>query len=80
VLDVSFSGDLSAKIKDVGNSIAFNAKKKGSLEFFNMTGCIYGYISLNNLYHGMNISEYDEEQIYGDPNKVAKMIASNYKK
>ena len=28
----------------------------------------------------MNISEYDEEQWYGDPNKLAKMIATNYKK
>ena len=28
----------------------------------------------------MDISEYDEEQWYGDPNKVAKMIANNYKK
>lgn len=28
----------------------------------------------------MNISEFEEEQWYGDPNKVLKMIASNYKK
>lgn len=28
----------------------------------------------------MCISEYDEEVTYGDPNKVAKMIASNYEK
>jgi len=28
----------------------------------------------------MSISEYDEEQWYGDPNKLAKMIATNYKK
>ena len=28
----------------------------------------------------MLISEYDEEQWYGDPNKLAKMIATNYKK
>ena len=27
----------------------------------------------------MCISEYDEERIYGDPNKVNKMIESNYK-
>ena len=45
-----------------------------------MTGCLNGTACVNNLYWGMNISEYDEEQLYGDPNKVAKMIASNYKK
>lgn len=28
----------------------------------------------------MKISEYDEEKIYGDPNKASKMIASNYEK
>lgn len=28
----------------------------------------------------MNISEYDEESLYGDQNKLSKMIASNYKK
>lgn len=28
----------------------------------------------------MNVSEWDEENLYGDPNKLAKMIASNYKK
>ena len=28
----------------------------------------------------MRISEYDEEQWYGDPNKLAKMIAGNYNK
>ncbi len=28
----------------------------------------------------MRVSEYDEEQWYGDPNKLAKMIAGNYNK
>ena len=28
----------------------------------------------------MNVSEYDEEQWYGDPNKLSKMIANNYQK
>jgi hypothetical protein len=28
----------------------------------------------------MNISDYDDEQWYGDPNKLAKMIAGNYPK
>ena len=28
----------------------------------------------------MCISEYDEEKIYGDPNKANKMIPSNYEK
>lgn len=31
VLDVSLSGDLTAKVKEIGNAIAFNAKKKGTL-------------------------------------------------
>lgn len=31
VLDLSFSGDLSQKKTEMGQAIAFNAKKKGSL-------------------------------------------------
>jgi Ran GTPase-activating protein (RanGAP) involved in mRNA processing and transport len=80
VLDLSNSGDLSNKIKDLGSSVAFNAKKKGSLSFLNLTGTISNQVALTNLYWGMCVSEYDEEQWYGDPNKVAKMIAGNYNK
>jgi len=80
VLDLSQSGDLSGKIRDLGSSVAFNAKKKSSLAFLNLTGTINNQNTLTNLYWGMCISEYDEEQWYGDPNKLAKMIAGNYTK
>lgn len=79
VLDLAYSGDLSGKKKLLGNSIAFNAKKKGALEYVNLTSCFSGAHAIVELYKGMCISEYDEESIYGDPNKAAKMIASNYK-
>jgi hypothetical protein len=80
VLDLSESGDLSAKAKDLGSAIAFNAKRKGELAYLNLTATLANTVTINNLYWGMNISEYDEEQWYGDPNKLAKMIATNYKK
>ena len=80
MLDLSKSGDLSGWIKDVGSAIAFNAKRKGILSYLNLTGTITNTVSINNLYWGMNISEYEDEQWYGDPNKVAKMIAGNFKK
>ncbi len=80
VLDLSNSGDLSSKIRDLGSSVAFNAKKKGTLSFLNLTGTISNQATFNNLYWGMCVSEYDEEQWYGDPNKLAKMIAGNYTK
>lgn len=80
VLDLSFSGDLSQKKTEMGQAIAFNAKKKGSLEYLNIKGSFNGNYNLNLLYTAMNVSEYDEESLYGDPNKLAKMIASNYKK
>jgi hypothetical protein len=80
VLDISKSGDLSTKIRDLGTAVAFNAKRKGSLAYLNLTGTISNSATINNLYWGMNISEYDEEQWYGDPNKLAKMIAGNYQK
>ena len=78
-MDLSYSGDLSNKKTEIGNSIAFNAKKKGVLEYLNMTSCLNGANTIIQLYKGMCISEYDEEKIYGDPNKASKMIASNYK-
>ena len=31
VLDLSYSGDISSKATNMGNAIAFNAKKKGVL-------------------------------------------------
>lgn len=71
---------MSAKAKDVGSSVAFNAKRKGVLTHFNLTGTLSNNATINTLYSGMNISEYDEEQWYGDPNKLAKMISTNYKK
>ena len=80
VLDLSKSGDLSSKIRDLGSAIAFNAKKKGCLAYVNLTGTINNSVTISNLYEGMNISDYDDEQWYGDPNKLAKMIAGNYPK
>lgn len=80
VLDLSGSGDLSAKVKEMGSAVAFNAKRKGVLSYLNLTGTISGTNTIDNFYWGMNVSEYEEEQWYGDPNKVAKMIAGNYKK
>lgn len=64
----------------MGSAVAFNAKRKGILSFVNLTGTISNTTTITNLYWGMNISEYDEEQWYGDPNKLAKMIAGNYPK
>ena len=80
VLDLANSGNLNAKKTELGRSIAFNARKKGVLEYVNLTGCITGANTLEDMYKGMCISEYDEETVYGDPNKAAKMIASNYEK
>jgi hypothetical protein len=64
----------------VGGAIAFNAKRKGVLAYVNLTGTINNNPAVNNLYEGMNVSEYEEEQWYGDPNKVLKMISGNYKR
>ena len=71
---------MSSKAKDIGSAVAFNSKRKGCLTHLNLTGSFSNTNTLDNLYNGMNISEYDEEQWYGDPNKLAKMIATNYKK
>lgn len=70
VLDLSYSGNISPKVVNLGNSIAFNAKKKGALEYIDLTGNLNSAVSLNNLYSGMCISEYDEEKIYGDASKA----------
>jgi len=45
-----------------------------------LTNCINNVNSIPQLYQGMCISEYDEERIYGDQTKAAKMISSNFKK
>ena len=50
------------------------------MQYLNLKGSFTGNLNLNQLYTAMNVSEYDEELLYGDPNKLAKMIASNYKK
>lgn len=79
VIDFSKSGVFNVdNIFYLGRAIAFNAKKKGRLEYFNMAGCIGKESRITELYDAMKISEYDEEEWYGDPGKVAKMIASNY--
>ena len=56
VLDLSNSGDLSNKAKDLGTAIAFNAKRKGCLTHLNLTGTFSNTTTINNLYTGMNIS------------------------
>lgn len=40
----------------MGQAIAFNAKKKGSLEYLNLTGTLTGSNILDQLYRSMNIS------------------------
>lgn len=64
----------------LGFAVAYNGKKKGSLEYLNLIGCLQNNNSLNSLYSYMCINEYDEESWYGDPNKLAKMISANYPK
>ena len=44
----------------MGTAIAFNAKRKGSLEFVNLTGTLKNPVSIVQLYQGMKVSEYDE--------------------
>lgn len=64
----------------MGNAIAFNAKRKGVLSYVNMENTLSNANSVNTLYSGMKVNEYEEEKWYGDPNKVAKMIEGNYSK
>ena len=81
VLDFNKSGVFDqANVGYMGTAVAFNAKKKGNLEYLNMSGCIGTEANIGLLYTSMKISEYDEESWYGDPGKVAKMIANNYPK
>ena len=81
VIDISKSGILqNTNVANMGTAIAFNAKKKGNLEYVNLSGCISAEAQISTLYNSMKISEYDEESWYGDPGKVAKMLANNYPK
>lgn len=60
VLDIAYSGDISSRSTNIGNAIAFNAKKKGVLEYIDFTNCITNISTLTSLHNGMWISEYDE--------------------
>lgn len=60
VLDIAYSGDISSKATNMGNAIAFNAKKKGGLEHIDLTNCVNNVNSIAQLYQGMCISEYYE--------------------
>ncbi len=40
----------------MGQAIAFNAKKKGNLEYLNLNGSFSGFQNLSSLYTSMNIS------------------------
>lgn len=68
------TNSLSGKMNSLGRAIAFNAKKKGSLSFINISGSISNHSSIVELYNGMLISEYDEEEWYGSPGKLMNMI------
>ena len=56
MLDLGYSGDISNYITRIGNAIAFNGKKKGNLEYLNLTSCINGESNIKKLYNGMSIS------------------------
>lgn len=56
VLDLAYSGDISSKSTNLGNAIAFNAKKKGGLEYIDLTSCVSNVNSISSLYEGMCIS------------------------
>lgn len=56
VLDLAYSGDISTKAKNLGNAIAFNAKRKGKLEYIDLTNCLGNANSIPPLYEGMCIS------------------------
>ena len=80
-LDLSFSGQFTtAVITMVGKAIAFNSKKKGSLKIVNIQGCIPSFNELNALYNSMNISLADNEEWYGDANKLNKMTGNDFQK
>lgn len=56
VLDLSHSGDISAHAKSLGNAVAFNARKKGVLEYINLEGCLSKTKTVYEMYKGMCIS------------------------
>ncbi len=59
MFDISHSGVLDNSFSNIGLTIAFNAKKKGQLEYVNLAGCINNPTQLISIYNNMNISEYD---------------------
>jgi hypothetical protein len=65
---------------NLGKSIAFNAKKKGSLELINFENCFNSIAQLSNLHTYMCISDHDEELWYGDLNKANKMSGKDFNK
>ena len=63
-LDLSYNGKFS-DINLLGMALAFNALKKGSLSYIDISGTIYKYDVLNNLIKSMAISENDLFEWYG---------------
>lgn len=59
VLDISSSGSVIGRRVEIGNSIGFNAKKRGALEYIDLRNCLSGANNLQEIYKGMCISEYD---------------------
>ena len=81
VLDLSYSGIFTDDLLNMlGKSIAFNAKKGGSLEVLNIEGCVSSYQGVANLSKSLNISEADHEEWYGDSHKVSKMSGNDFQK
>jgi hypothetical protein len=61
VLDVSNSGVLDDKIEKIGFAVAYNAVKKGRLEYLNMKGCLNQPKSFKDLYNHLVINSYTSE-------------------
>lgn len=81
ILEIQGSGQFaSGSLVNFGKAIAFNARKKGALEWINFKGTIANYAVLQILHENMSVSDYDYEMWYGDPNKASKMLAESYKK
>lgn len=78
---ITFKGSgIFTDTTNLGKAIAFNAKKKGSLNLINFEQCFNNINQVTNLYTNMCISLYDEEIWYGDPNKASKMTGNDYTK
>lgn len=57
VINMDKSGVLNHTIAELlGKAIAFNAKRKGSLENVSLRGCM-NFVSVEALYQGMHVSE-----------------------